>query len=492
MSKRPFSLFAAVAALPLLTQTAGAQNDANDLPWATEQVVVIDGDVSEWPEDSYIAVTEHHVAIRFRLRGVVTPTRAPMPIQVHADIDGYAPTGEAIYGMGADVRIVLSDPNRTERGPRITVIGLDENEPPKPIEPSDIGLIFAPTHAGDWIEMRFDRLSKHRPAAPARMDGRPVIPVMQFRAYAGGQRAIAPEGGSFRAKLRPDSGRAGFADETVPDAAPGSVRVMSWNVLWGGPTENPAPFARVIEAIKPDVILFQEWQRDDIAGETIAAWLNEHATWAGTDWEAQAPDAWGPGLAARHRMTHKGPRDIKAGGTRWNFPIRLAAASIDVPGYGPVVFGSIHFKAGGYLGSEEDHRRITEAAAVNDVLRDLRDDSGARAVVFGGDLNMNGTTAIIPTATDGLDSDGSVLDVVPVGVLGDPGATYTFGRPGQHSTFPRLDYITIPDAGADVTAAFVFDPTRLTNEALSRMGVQREDVMASDHLPVVVDIKFND
>lgn len=471
----------ASAQLTAPSAAPGRPQSASDTP------IRIDGDVSEWPEGAYVAVGPHHVAFRFRLPTITSLLNSPSPIEITADIDGSRETGAQLYGMGADVLLTFSSPRPSGDGPTpVRVQALERNADPRDIPASDVGLLYAPTHASDWFELRFDRLSALRP--------NPVdlpIAAVNARFRVGGLSLPEPKDAQINGVVLTPAQPFGGVEITPRPPRGRALRVMTWNVLWGQPRENPQPFARVIAALKPDVILFQEWGRDDTTEASVADWLNAHATWADRPWQAEASDASGTALAARHDITLRGPDALTAPGTQWNYPIRLAAAVVDTP-RGPVVFGSTHLKCCGALGTEEDTRRLTEAAQINDALAALKLQAQARYVVFGGDLNMNGTTALIPLATAGLDLDGSDLTPASPAVLGDPGATYTFGRPGDQWPRARLDFITYPDSIAIVSDSFVLDPSILGPATLRELGLEPTDAAASDHLPVVVDLFLYD
>ena len=108
--------------------------------------------------------------------------------------------------------------------------------------------------------------------------------------------------------------------------------------------------------------------------------------------------------------------------------------------------------------------------------------------IIAGDFNLVGTRAPLDILRAGLDADGSELAVAQSGVLGD-NAIYTWS---DHKTeFPdgRLDYAVYSDASADLVDAFVLDGRRLGDKTLARLGLDRTDTGASDHLPLVVDLR---
>jgi hypothetical protein len=45
------------------------------------------------------------------------------------------------------------------------------------------------------------------------------------------------------------------------------------------------------------------------------------------------------------------------------------------------------------------------------------------------------------------------------------------------------------DANADAVTTVVLDTARLSDASLARLGLDRADSQASDHLPIIVDIR---
>jgi endonuclease/exonuclease/phosphatase family metal-dependent hydrolase len=166
--------------------------------------------------------------------------------------------------------------------------------------------------------------------------------------------------------------------------------------------------------------------------------------------------------------------------------VRFVAASIVTP-LGEVLAGSTHLKCCGFAGSEEDARRIAEAAAINNAYRTIAGATAPALRVIGGDMNLVGSRTPIDMLRASLDADGSDMDIAPALVLGDA-AYYTWADDANNFSPGRLDWLLIGDAQARVVNAFALDTTRLSDAALSQAGLQRTDSRASDHMPVVVDL----
>ncbi|MEM1330616.1 MAG: endonuclease/exonuclease/phosphatase family protein [Planctomycetota bacterium] len=455
--------------------------------------VVVDGDVSDWPlgvwadaDGSWLrllADAGYHDSVVFRI-----------------DADADASTGrrgprvEDGPRLGIDMEIRMEPRGQGRRGgTRVVVFHEDGSEAEVPLMAT--GFHSAPTHASVWREVRIGRS-----IAPSPEGSRVQLPELGLR--GGGsvivERVHTPEGGGDEDRVidrvmldvsAPETEWFAGRAVSIPEPPGGGLRVMAWNVLWGSQKREPEAFERVLDAVRPDVILFQEWDRGQATEATIESWLDEHAAWgieASGGWSVSENDAWGVAVATPYEMVGRAGGNLYAPGTRWDFPVRLAAASVDTP-IGVVAFGSTHLKCCGGLGTEEDDRRLVEAIAVNETLGELADATAAEFVVLGGDFNMNGSREVLDLCRVGLDADGSVLEIADARVLGDT-AMYTFGLPETNSNRPRLDYITYSGTVLREVGAFVLDTTMWDEASLEGAGLERVDTAVADHLPVVVDL----
>src|SRR5205814_4949203 len=145
-------------------------------------------------------------------------------------------------------------------------------------------------------------------------------------------------------------------------------------------------------------------------------------------------------------------------------------------------------KCCGTAGGPEDQRRLAEAQAINAAMKTAMPQVNTPMRVLGGDLNLVGAAGPLGALAAGLDTDGSDMAVVQPMVLGDP-SLITWVDPKSEFPPGRLDYLLVSDASAQVVNAFVLDTSKLSAKSLARVGMDRGDTAASDHLPVVVDIK---
>lgn len=282
------------------------------------------------------------------------------------------------------------------------------------------------------------------------------------------------------------AGRAAAArsDEVVPVKPKGAIRVVSYNVLKSKLAAEPQSFARLFQVLDADVILCQEWNAD---AATATAWFTAIVT--GTHpWNARAA-AGDVVIVSPHAIAPLGPDSLTlpSEGGGGDAPVRFVGGIVKTPA-GDVAVGSLHLKCCGTAGSPEDKTRQAQAAAINGMLRSTLTKDSPRLRVIAGDLNLVGTRAPLETLRAGLDADGSDLSVAGAAVLGDT-AMYTWFDPASEFPSGRLDYAVYSNSAAQVVQSFVVDTSTLSAKSLARMGLDAGDTAASDHLPLVIDLK---
>ena len=469
------------AGAPLLTSAVERYGDDQ------ADALRIDGNVDDWEGEHFGKADERYIYLRFKTEDQRTLRRHPERITLGFDLDADPETGSQTsrWLRGSDLTIEVSpEPRSGERrryGPAVTIHSDDQRQE---VDEQGYAINLAPTYASNWFEVRLSRTSADAELAQLfAKQGKATFRVIGQHSETGQTRELAS--GSFTLPAYQQGGALKSAQ--VPDKSGEAVRLVALNVLWATPQQNPKPFERLFEAIDADIYLLQEWDRVRYSEAEIKQWFKDHVD-ADTDWSAMVTGSGsngaGTAVVSRYPMTAKLPGLTPVEGGRWDFPARTAAAVVETP-KGSFLVGSVHFKAGGSLGSSEDLRRFQEAEAVNFLLRGMSAAAKPDVVVLGGDFNMNGSTQIVRLATQGLDLDSSALSMPSPGVLGDPALLYTHGRGPSKN---RLDYLTYSDATASVKEAFVLDTTVLDEPSLKRAGLERGDSYASDHLPVVLDL----
>ena len=109
-------------------------------------------------------------------------------------------------------------------------------------------------------------------------------------------------------------------------------------------------------------------------------------------------------------------------------------------------------------------------------------------VVLGGDINLVGSRDPLDLMAERLDADGT--DLAPA-QASTPGASAFYTRCREASSFApgRLDWNLYSDSTLEVINAFMMDTTRFSNHSLAAYELKCEDSRASDHLPLVVDVR---
>jgi len=478
MSRRACALAAGVVSAVL--SGCGASAPVSPDETYTPSMVVIDGSVHEWPEEAALLADERYLYFRASLPEAEHALQAaPFTLAIWLDLDSSVETGvvrEApgpASGLGIDLEILFSppQPNGTP-GSGVAINAIDASGGRTLVGHAEVDFMFSPTFASAWYEGRLSRSVADLPAlagvsgervtgmyvvlengAPTNMWSDPITCVLPGR--------VASEG----------------AYAVIPEREEGTLRVMSWNVLRDAPVENAAPFARVIDAVDADVILFQEW---DYSAPQFTGWFT--ALIEARRWHALSSEAWGVSIVSKHPLESLGSQ-LEIGGRE----VRFVAGIASTPA-GPLAVGSAHLTCCGGANSEEDARRGAEARAISESMREWLADSGVTMTVIGGDINLVGTRGPLEALGAGLDADGSDLEVATTYVLGDS-AQYTWTDAGNPFTPGRLDYLLSGESGAEIVRAFAIDTSRLQEEALGRMGLKRSDTSASDHLPIVIDIR---
>lgn len=460
-----------------------------------EATILLDGAIAEWPEQAAAVWDDHYVYVRFCVQDEqFTLQSAPRSVALYFDTDASAATGakrpgEPFEGLGIDLEVVFS-PGQGMGGKGTGVmmwrVGADGARASVPIE--DFDFQCAPTYASSWYEARLSR-------TPADAHGLPSPGLLGPGTLRGVMALLGPDGG-VAAWADPFEVRTGGVcaggpalEDAEPPARPrGALRIVSWNVERSSPAKNPARFKRVLEALAPDVVLVQEWDagtQEELAG-WFTAMLPRDRPWGAVKAPGRLESGGGVAVVSALPIEPATTPAIRLGEGSRSSPVRFISATVSTP-LGPLHVATAHLKCCGSSGSPEDVRRKAEADAINLILREAwKDAPGLR--VIAGDFNLVGTRPPLDALRAGIDADGSDLSIAAALTHGD--LSYATWRDSGTTFGPgRLDYLVYSDSTARVARAFVLDTARLTEGALARMGLDREDTReASDHMPLVVDL----
>lgn len=464
--------------------------------------ILVDGKMDDWGRNVIATADGDFVYVRFMVVNQ-RPTALQHggdTLQLLLDLDGNALTGQsrtsptAAQGLGIDVEIQFSPASgdgKIKPGVAVNVLGNDGSS--TPVSHADVDFHFAPTYASEWYEARISRHALGRLREPVVAgdvtgdEGEPMEVAAPTRlSTAGGGVFIITDargeitGGSdqfsFQLPVLGDDGRSAIS---IPAKRGDVIRTMTYNVLKGSNVQNPAPFARMIKAVGPDIVLFQEW--DGASGDDIARWMSSNV---GGTWHAVSRPEQGVAIASRHEIIESDDEPLMVDGA--SYPVRYVGALVRTP-IRDTVAASVHLKCCGFPGSSEDQRRMAEAQAIRNRMSGLMP-AWTTVRVLAGDLNLVGTEEPLNIIRQGLDGDGSEMAVAFPIVLGDA-AIYTWSDAGSNFSPGRLDFGLYGDANTDIINAFVLDPARLSDATLAEHGLERGDGQASDHRPVVMDLR---
>lgn len=491
-SARGFVALGAVAAALVGCPPPGA-------PDPSPAAIVIDGALDDWPDERTLRADGHDLYVRLGLPDEITLQAAPYSVVLLLDVDGDASTGSGLDDVegdtadaGAEVAVVFSPPGgRPRRGgpPDEGVAALvlpTGEEATRPLSHEALDLVFAPTYAAKDFEVRLSRRVHGQPAiSSALAAGRVAV-----RMVAVGRNASLLWSKPLGSVELPPLADPGERLATAWPARPAdALRVVSWNVLFATPRRRPKPFARILRALDPDIVLVQEWERAD--REELRAWFRTNVS---DRWHALDSPGWGVAVIAQGALRRLGPERIERPDAappdtfRPDQAMRLAAAVVETR-FGPVAVASMHLKCCGPTGGPQDRARIAEAEVIRDTLSAALRAQGAKAPrlrIFGGDLNLVGSRRPVDVLRGGLGVGGADLDVARTEVPGDR-AVYTWRGSGSRYAPGRLDFLVY--GGGEEVQAFALDTARLSDATLRAAGVERGDSAASDHLPLVLDIR---
>ena len=481
------------------------------LSGATASPIVLDGRFDDWaqtppvlddPADAPGAVVDlEHVRITHDSRFVhilidvgrpVTLQRLDGTIELLLDLDGSPDTGQTVRDMrGVDAIIEMSprDPQRPGRGGRGAAVSVPTDQPPPGdrlrLSPYVIGFSAAPTHAGDRFELRLQR-GVRLPEAPPFLEGghfRGRVDALDL----GGDLVDRTEVFSYELTPHEPDPRPQPVDP-LARAASTQLRVVCWNAEMGRLFDNPAPFQRVLAAVDPDVILLQELT-DDTTPPQLVRLLEQNRDHL---WSVVVGAGGGNlrcAVASRHPLRPIPSLAVVAYPDLAGSSIRVAAAEIEIAGRRLAAL-SVHLRCCGRAGSFEDRTRTVEADAIRRAVRGVIVQGRIDGVIVGGDLNLVGSRWPLDVLAEGADVDGSALAVADaLQIDGDSNATWA--DPRQPFVPGRLDFLLFADSALKQQGAFVLDAGDLSQRWLQTHRIRpRDTAVASDHLPLVVDLRW--
>lgn len=259
-------------------------------------------------------------------------------------------------------------------------------------------------------------------------------------------------------------------------------RVACYNTLHEGLTDPHRSMAlqRILTTANADVFCLQEqWDTTPKELAEVMAQLTD------TDDDQWYTIKGGGTMIATRLPATKLPLEANFG----------SAVGVTLPGGQKVVVICVHFKAMGYIGNEDDQKRIEQAHQVDDFVASLGNGQLGRGfeeyrdagVIITGDYNLVGSRTPLDTL---LDIDSRPLQIRQLRHLGSWRA-YTW-RDDSASFVPgRLDWMIYTPDRLTAGQGFIIDTSRLHSSDLRTLGLHRQDSQASDHLPLVADFEVH-
>ena len=472
------------AATQLVDETTATSSTSKSVPPAQ---IVLDGDLSDWYGQTGIRADNDEVFVCFESYDESQAIQAAnFTTRIRIDADGDQNTGmrslynaddpksgqKMMLSQGVDLTIDIS-PAGEEFGELKggSNIRLHTDHSTKRISHADVGFYFLPTHNAPRYEMRLDRSTM----PSLQHDGRITI-VVEHRAIGG--EVLRTQ--SFTTTL-PRYEQSKPINDPIAAKPQGGVRVMSTNVLYSSPLKDPEPFARVLDAMNPDAILYQEWFKT--TQKDVRGWIDEHL---GKDWSLiMMDDRSGVAIATRLKVVESITKPIIAHGDK--YPSRVVAAVVETDHDDHLILISLHLKCCGGAGSDEDAKRIAQAHQIHGLILELREKYPDTGVVIGGDFNLVGTRTPLEMMGDDAGIDHQDLVPVPTTVLGTQ-SMLTWTQAKSSYTPGRLDWLLVDDHAWTPVRSWSLDTARLSDHVLEESGLKRDDSRATDHLPIVVDL----
>ncbi|MHC4925421.1 MAG: endonuclease/exonuclease/phosphatase family protein [Planctomycetota bacterium] len=467
--------------------------DAADAPQAA--VDLRDVRAQDDPAFLYLAVDWERPANPQALRGLVS---------ILLDGDGNPSTGSRIHDMdGVDLIVELSRQDRPRAdgyGTGVALRPVTTEGAGELIPGAHLGLVIAPTYSAPSFELRLRR-----------GDSLAGVPPL-FQDEAIGVQLVLEDGEGVRD--RTDVGRYELSTRASPRHGvaasieavrkrEGLLRVVAWNIAGMNGRDHGNELGRVLAAVAPDVVLFDEaWRgvtveevRTLLASVAGGRLWNVHIAEGGgrqkTVVASRLPIRAAEGMqavaypdGALDELVRTAGLDTVRARIEGRAGLATTGAWVDVGGR-EILFVPFDLQSAGYDGSWEDRLRVLQATVLRDRIRETAGAFGEDAmVVLGGDANLVGSE----TPMRVLESDGRTR--ADIFRLTDR-TRATWRNPEQGLFTPGwLDFLVYGGAGLDFVGGFAFEPAELDEAARRELGVLDTDGRSvSDHLPVVGDFR---
>ncbi len=440
--------------------------------WATVPVTFADPEADGTTEDIALLRITNDSSSLFLDLAFHSPEftlRSQNSITLYIDTDEDAQTGLAIHGIGAELEWCLGCASGV----------FHQAQGAENLGRNDFEVLMAPAYTSRRFELALSLASD-----PLTLNGTQVPGRLSIVVVASGQGDFLPDA---------PGGVEYLIDSSPPQEPPaislarlqeGHLRLMTYNTEFSGildPDRQPF-FERIITALDPDIMAFQELRNAAQVGAVIAEWL-------------QVPlfsvTVMGNTLVSR-------------------FPI-LESTTLIPSGRSSAILLDTQAALGAQLLVLNTHLiPFNDAASQQDAdelirqLRAWRDGDGPFALtpntpIFNmGDFNLFGPSQLLKTMSEGDISDENQFgEDFPPDWDGTPFQDLNSLQTGRRVSFTtsgssggvKLDYVFYSNSVVKLGTHYVLNTATMSQQDLLASGLQAQDTgLASDHLPKVVDI----
>ncbi len=399
-------------------------------------------------------------------------------IILHVDTDNSAATGFPLRGLGVDFEWWFGERQGVKWHQSTRVV----------VDQDDASMRQGPTVSSTAFEISFDR--------PWLLGGEPILRRRQIALLLRNENAetkdTLPDRGEkvvveLTADPAPDPCPANLARERDDD-----IRVVTYNVLFDGLFDRGGRFLRILRALDPDVICFQEIQShtDRQTADMVRAAIPD------ARWYAKGDDTSGV-TVSRYPFADSRtiPSDRNHLWTLIDLPDRRYPVDLSVVNAHPPC-----------CMREEERQDVLDSIAAwhRDLIEPGEPElEPGTPIVIAGDLNLVGSSRQVETLLAGAivnedlygpsrapDWDGTPLaDAMPYHTTCRE--AYTWRNADSWFSPGRLDYIVYSDSVLELGNHFVLWTEDMSPADLRAAGLEPDDVVkASDHLPVVADFRI--
>lgn len=359
----------------------------------------------------------------------------------------------------------------------------------RPVSQFDLGLVTLPTTSSDEFEIALA------------LDATPNGPLFPTDSLSLTLKDPTPPGGdtapdqdatpntltyALTSLAEPDLPPIALDKPDPADFGAAQIRLVTWNMLRDGmfdKTRTPA-FQRILTALQPDVIAFQE-----VYNRTAKSVQIKLEDWLGAPWyTVQVGDLV---LASRTPFVEDWVDTYKPLTPGRTFPVML-----DFNGSKFILFDA-HLSC-----CDANAERQEQVDRVIAFLRDAQLPPNI-PIIFVGDLNLVGDASQLNTLLTGNIADETQFgpdhapdwDATPLADLTprQTNTSFAYTWRDDRDTFApgRLDYVLYTDSILTPAHSFVFFTGILPPDLLAQYGLNAGDSqLASDHFPVVVDFSL--